>query len=360
MKVVVFAGGVGTRLWPLSRKSTPKQFEKIINDTSTLQLAVNRILPIVDSSDIYISSGKVYKEIIQEQLPQIPVQNLILEPQMRDVGAAVGLVAAIFAKNTPWEPLIILWSDHLVKNESLFRDIIKNVETILIQEKEKIVFMGQESRFPSENLGWIEYGKEVKKINGMPVFSFKSIHYRPPLDLAEEFHKSPQHVWNPGYFGTTASFLFSLYKKHAPVMYEALLKIQAAWNTNDFDQTVTRIYPELEKLSFDNLILEKIDPKEGYVIGADLGWSDVGAWEALKEALSEKENENVTKGNVMLEGSRDSLFFNYTRQLIVGIDVEELLVVNTNDVILICPKASVPKIKKLVESLAGTAHEHLT
>lgn len=360
MKVVIFAGGVGTRLWPLSRKKTPKQFEKIIGDKSTVQLAVQRVLPIASASDIFVSSGREYKEILFEQLPNIPTENFILEPEMRDVGAAVGLVTAIFDRLAPSEPLIILWSDHLVKNELLFRNVLKTVAKILEKDPNKIVFIGQSSRFASQNLGWIEYDKEVKKLGKIPVFSLKSFHYGPDSRLAEKFHKSEKHVWNPGYFGTTARFLFGLYKKYAPSMYKDLLKLRDLWGTDKFEKALGEIYPKIEKVSFDNLILEKIDPIAGLVVREDLGWSDVGAWESLKEALSERENENVTKGKVLIEDCKDSLVFNYTDQMVVGIDLEKYLVINTNDVILICPKNSVQKIKKLVNSLSGTSHERLT
>lgn len=359
MKIVIFAGGVGTRLWPLSRKNSPKQFEKIIGEKSTLQLMVDRLLPLVEPADIYISSGAVYKDILQKQLPQIPATNFILEPVMRDVGPAVGLVTAIFEKIAPREPFVILWSDHLVKNEDLFRSVLRIVSLILEKEKDKIVFIGQRSRFASQNLGWIELGEEVKKINDMKVYGFKSWHYRPNLSLAEKFHQSPNHVWNPGYFGTTASFLFNQYKEHAPLMHRKLVKIQKAWGTSQFEKTISTIYPKLEKVSFDNLILEKINPANGYVIGVDMGWSDIGAWEALKEALASNNNENITRGKVMLEDAKDSLVFNYTNQLVVGIDLDEFLVINTDDVVLVCPKTSVPKIKKLVEGLSDTPHEHL-
>lgn len=360
MKVVIFAGGVGTRLWPLSRKHTPKQFEKIVGDKSTLQLAVNRIRPIFEPKDIFISSGKIYKDVLLKQLPEIPKENFILEPQMRDVGAAVGLITAILAKISPDEPFIILWSDHLVKNELLFRKVLSLVGQILREEQNKIIFLGQKSRFASQNLGWIEFGQEVKRVDDMPLFSFKSFHYRPTIDKAIDFHNNKNYFWNPGYFGTTANFLFSLYEKFAPDMHAKLLEIQKTWGTDKFDHILQEAYPHLEKISFDSLILEKIDPKDGYVIGADLGWSDIGAWEALKEALSETADENVTKGKVALEDSSDSLVFNYANQLVVGIDLNEMLVVNTGDVLLVCPKTSVPKIKKLVENLAGTPNEHLT
>lgn len=360
MKVVIFAGGVGTRLWPLSRKHTPKQFEKIIGERSTLQLAYDRVRPIFKPEDVFISSGDRYRDVLYQQLPEIPKENFILEPEMRDVGAAVGLVTAVFQKIAPTEPFIILWSDHLVKNEALFRSILQSAGKVLTDEQDKIIFIGQRSRFASQNLGWIEFGKKLKSIDGIDLFEFKSLHYRPDIDKAESFHTSQNHAWNPGYFGTTPNFLMSLYEKYAPEMFKGLKNIQEAWGTDRYEHVLQELFPTLEKISFDNLILERITESDGFVIGADLGWSDIGAWEALKEALAEGEDENVTRGKVMLENSTDSLVFNYTEQMIVGIDLNDSLVINTEDVLLICPKESVPKIKKLVESLSGTEHEALT
>ncbi len=360
MKAVIFGGGVGTRLWPLSRKHTPKQFEKIVGEKSTLQLAVERIMPIVEPTDTYISSGVRYGDILKNQLPEVPTENFILEPEMRDVGAAVGLVAAILEKVNPDEPFAILWSDHLVKDEKLFRKILMSAALVLEKDKDRIIFIGQKSRIAAQNLGWIEFGKKEREIDGLSMFEFKSLHYRPSIEMAQEFHASGKHAWNPGYFVTTPSFLMSLYKKHAPEMYEGLMKIKDAWGTDGYGLTLAEIFPKFEKISFDNLILEKLGAKDGYVIGADFGWSDIGAWEQLKEALADSADENVTKGKTILESTRDSLVFNYTDQMVVGIDLSEFLVINTQDVVLICPKNSVPKIKKLVESLSGTEYEHLT
>jgi len=360
MKVVIFAGGVGTRLWPLSRKHTPKQFEKIVGDRSTLQLAFDRVRPIFRPEDIFVSSGVKYKETLHEQLPEIPKENFILEPEMRDVGAAVGLVTAIFQKINPDEPFFILWSDHLVKNEDFFRSILLAGNEVLENDKDKIVFIGQKSRFASQNLGWIEFGDKVRTVNDVDVFEFRSLHYRPDADRAEHFHGSVNHAWNPGYFGTTAGFLMREYQRYAPEMFERLGRISDAWGTDRYEAVLMEEFPQLEKISFDNLILEKLTGSDGYVIGADLGWSDIGAWEALKEALAPAEADNVTRGKVMLEDSVNSLVFNYNEQMVVGIDLQDLLVINTGDVLLICPKNSVPKIKKLVESLSGTEHESLT
>lgn len=360
MKIVIFAGGVGTRLWPVSRKKTPKQFEKILGDKSTLQQTVDRLMPEFSSSDIYIATGKHYEDLVREQLPQLPKNNFIFEPEMRDVGPAIGLVSVILEKHFKDEPLAILWSDHLVKNNVAFKKVLKLAEDIVKDKKSDFIFIAQKPRFANQNMGWIELGSKVEEREGINIYSFKKLRYRPKLEEAKAFFENKDFVWNLGYFVTTPNYLTSLYKYYAEAMYEKLLLLQESWGQNDYEEKLLAIYPQLEKISFDDLILVKIPENNFLVISEDLGWSDVGAWEALKEALSSSIEENVTKGDVLLESSRDSLVFNYNKQLVVGIDVSEMLVVNTKDVLLICPKTSVPKIKKLVENLAGTPHEHLT
>lgn len=361
MKVVIFAGGVGTRLWPLSRKNTPKQFEKIVGDQSMIQIAVGKLTPKFNWDEIYISTSIEYKSIVAKQLPQLPDENIIVEPATRDVGPAVGLVTARFVKESPNEPFAILWgSDHLVKKEDVFRDALSAAEKVVEKDPQRIVFIGQKPRFASQNLGYIGFGKKLNEVDGTPIYELTDFKYRPHLSVAEEYVKGGKHSWNLGYFVTTPKFLWNSFERFAPTLFTDLKLLSDAIGTNNFEKVLHKVYPEIEKISFDNAILERIDKSSGSVISVDIGWSDIGAWEALKEALSDKVDENVTKGKVLVEDSRDSLVFNYGEQLTVGIDLEEMLVINTEDVILVCPKSSVPKIKKLVESLAGTPHEHLT
>jgi mannose-1-phosphate guanylyltransferase len=360
MKVIIFAGGVGSRLWPLSRKKSPKQFEKIIGDKSTLQLAAGRLQPDFQWQDIFVATNASYEPIVQEQLPKLPPNHVIGEPVMRDVGPAVGLAAAILVKENPTEPMVILWSDHLVKKDELFRKILLASGKLVETEKDRIVFVAQKARFASENLGWINYGKEVKNLDGVSFHSFVDFQYRPDAQTAKGYFESGHHAWNLGYFVTTPKFLLSLYEKFVPNVYTGISQIADAWQTDAFEKKLQDIYPTLEKISFDNAILEKLNPANAYVISENIEWSDIGAWEALKEALEESEDKNVTQGKVLLQDTEDSLVYNYGKQLVVAIDAKELLVVNTDDVLLVCKKTSVPKIKKLVESLQGTEHEELT
>lgn len=360
MKIVIFAGGVGTRLWPLSRKNSPKQFEKIFGDKSTLQETIERLQPDFSPSDIYIATGMRYEKIVREQLSSLPHENFIFEPEMRDVGPAIGLVASRLAHDFPDEPIAILWSDHMVKNAQRFRTVLLRAQNLVKEKKSEFVFIAQKARFANQNMGWIELGEHIDTQDEVGLYAFQRLCYRPTLSQAESFLANKNYVWNLGYFVTTPRTLVSLYQKFVPEMYKDLEKIQNAYGTASYEETLKNIYEKLEKISFDDAILVKLSPTTITVLSSDLGWSDVGAWEALKEALSDSVEENVTKGNVALEDSLDTLAFNYTDQLVVGIDLKEMLVVNTGDVLLVCPKTSVPKIKKLVENLSGTPNEHLT
>lgn len=359
MKLIIFAGGVGTRLWPLSRKKSPKQFEKIIGNKSTLQLAAGRLQPDFPWANIYVSTGQAYVNTVREQLPQVPSSHVIGEPEMRDVGPAVGLMTAIFLKEGPDEPMAILWSDHLVKKDELFRKILTVAGNVVAKKRDRIVFVAQRPRFASENLGWIEYGKEVMKESGITFHSFVDFQYRPDGPTAKRYLKSGHHAWNLGYFVTTPRFLWFLYERFIPNLAKGLRSIADHWGSETFRSSLEKIYPTLEKISFDNAILEKLDPSDALVVSENIEWSDIGAWEALKEALQTSDDKNVTQGKVMLTDSRDSLVYNYTNQTVATIDMKGMLVVVTDDVVLVCPKGSVPKIKKFVENLSGTDNEHL-
>ncbi len=360
MKAVIFAGGVGTRLWPLSRKKSPKQFEKIIGNKSTLQLAAERLRPDFAWDDIYISTGMYYVPLVRKQLKNIPASHIIGEPESRDVGPAVGLVTSRLRLNDPHEPIVILWSDHLVRREETFRKILRSCAERIRKNPDSIIFVSQKPRFPSVNLGWIEFGKEIERIDGIQFFAFTDFQYRPDRDIAEKYFASGHHAWNLGYFVTTPSFLWKQYERFAPNLAGPLNEIAQTWNSDSYNEVLTRVYPTLEKISFDNAILEKLDAKHASVVSENIEWSDVGAWEALKEALETTEDKNVTQGKTMLTDTRDSLVYNFTDQLVATIDMEESLVVNTGDVVLVCKKTSVPKIKKLVEKMNGTDFDHLT
>ena len=325
-----------------------------------LQIAVHKLFPEFKWDEVFISTGTKYAPLIAEQLPSLPKENIIVEPEMRDVGPAVGLVVAQMVKTNPNEPIVLLWgSDHLVKREALFGKILRKAEKIVLNNPEKIVFIAQKPRYGNQNVGYIEFGSEIETARDISVHNFNGFQYAPPKQKAEEFAADGKHAWNLGYFVTTPALLWKLFEKFSPDLFKHLKKIHDAYGTDKYEEVLSEVYPKIEKISFDHAILEKMDPATGCVISADIGWSDIGAWEALKEALSDKVEANVTKGKIMLTNCTDSILHNETKQLIVGIDLQGLVVVSMDDVVLICPKDSVPKIKQFVQSLGGTDYEHL-
>ena len=201
--------------------------------------------------------------LFQNNFHRLPKNNIIVEPVMRDVGPAVGFVVAQMAKIHPDEPLALLWgSDHLVKKEALFRKMLKTAEKQILDEPNKIIYVGQKPRFANQNLGYIEFGNLIKTVDDFPFYEFKGFQYRPPLDKAKEFSTDGKHAWNLGYFVTTPRFLWKLFEEFSPELFKKLEKIQNAYGTNDYEKVLNEVYPTLEKISFDDAILSKMDQKD--------------------------------------------------------------------------------------------------
>ncbi len=362
MKVVIFAGGSGRRLWPLSRKRSPKQFEPIIGEQSTLQLAVDRVLEQVGAENIFISTNIAYVPILREQLPMLPERNFIGEPLRRDLAAAVGLAMThMVASAEPDEPIGILWGDNYMEEVATFRKVLAVGEQIVANGEAKIVFMGETPRFANDNLGWIGLGKRCGEVDGTSYFGFDSLTYRPELAQCQKMFAAGTHVWNTGYFITTVNYVGDKYAQHQPKMWAQLREIGATIGKDEYEETLNRIYPQLEETSFDDAVLVHLDPSDARVLHAEMGWSDPGTLYALKEALNSIEDENVTRGIVKAINSRDSLLYNYeSDKVLAGIGLDGMIVVNTEDALLVVHKDQIPLVKRLVNEMVDTELDKFT
>jgi len=353
MKVIVFAGGAGTRLWPLSRKNSPKQFGKIFNGHSTLQLAVERIANEFAYDDIYISTNERYVATVKQQLPKIPAGNIIAEPEKRDVAPAVGYNFVSLKKAGYSGSVAILWADHLIKNSTSFIWALREGEKIVKREPQKFVMIGEKPRYAESNLGWIKMGKKLKE----KLYEFKAWKYRPELNECRRMFASGEWVWNPGYWVVDLDFTLSLYQKYVPEMYRQLLVIGESLGTIREAKTLRTVYPQLEETNFDNAIVERLPPESAVVLTPSMGWSDPGTLYALKEALTEKTSDNLERGQIVGMENRDCLFINEEeKKVLSGIGLEGMIVVNTADAILIVPKDQVSKVKELVKKLENNPH----
>ena len=359
MKIIIFAGGSGRRLWPLSRQKSPKQFEPIIGERSTLQLAVDRVYDTYGGENIFISTNEKYMGLVRDQL-DIPEKNVIGEPTRRDLAAAVGLAMAHLAEATDDaqledEPVAILWGDNYMDQVDNFVKVMKTAESLLTQKKADILFIGETPRFANDNLGWIGLGAEVGKIEDQPYYGFKSLTYRPPLADCKRMFAEQTHVWNTGYFVTTIGFVQKMYAQQQPQMWGMLSEIQSTIGQSNYEETLHSIYPKLDELSFDDAILHHIAPEQALVLHAEMGWSDPGTLYALKEAINPDLEANVMKGLVIEEQAKDCLVYNYEADKLVAVaGLEGVIVVNTEDAILVVHKDQIPLVKKMVNDLEGT------
>lgn len=349
MKFIIFCGGSGTRLWPLSRHAFPKQFIKMFDGKSTFQLAVERIAPVFGIENIIISTTKAYRGYITEQVPELPLTNIIEEPEKRDLGPAVGLNLIHLKKIGYSGPVALLWADHLMDNVPEFIKSLETAEKICTEDPKKVVLISEKARFPNNNLGWIHFG-EKDQAGSSKFIGFK---YKPEFDTCEEMFKSGEWDWNPGYMVYDVDNALGLFKTFAPEVHDSLMKIYDAIGTVREAHVVSEIYPAIPKIHHDHVIAENLSSDDAVVVRSDMGWSDPGTLYALKEALVKQEAENLEMGMVASLDTTDTLLINEEKNKVVAaVGLSGMVVVNTDDVLIVVPKTEILKVTELVGRLA--------
>ena len=353
---IIMAGGAGTRLWPISRQKRPKQFQAFTHELTLLQHMVKLTSQVIAPENILVMATPEFADIIRQQLPELPTQNLLFEPARRDNGPAIAIAMLQAHLRDPEATVALLWSDHDIREPEVFA---KTLETCLAASKQSpssLVMMGAKPTHPDTGLGYIQIGKEIANYNDIPVFKVKAFAEKPDLVTATRYVSSWEYLWNVGSKIMKASEYLTAFRQIHPELESTLDTITEACKEMDQDK-IRAHYDEFPKLSDEYLFTNHI--KDLLVVPADIGWSDVGNWKTLFDVLKDRYSEQlVIKGEVISLDSKNSLIFAKDRPIAV-VGINNLVVVDDGDVILVMNKDKASRIKELTQQLENNKPELL-
>lgn len=345
--VVIMAGGRGERFWPLSRMAKPKQFLSLIGGKTMLQLTVERIKDLAGITDTYIVAGAEFKDLILEQLPQLPEENIIIEPFGRNTAAAIGLAALVLGQKNPREVMLVLPADHYISNVRNFHEVLRSA-IVAASRGEKIVTLGITPHSPETGYGYIHRGEQFDTNAGIPAYQAVQFLEKPDYTRALELLASGEYLWNSGMFIWRNDVIRAMIGKHIPSLAEGLVEIEDSLGTEHYPQKVEEVYEKLPKVSIDYGVMEQAD--NVLVIPCDFGWDDIGCWTALDRYMEKDEDGNILQGQGVLLNTTNTSIVSPDRPVAL-IGVEDLIVVNSHDSLLICHKSQAQEIKKVVQAL---------
>ncbi len=344
---VILSGGQGERFWPQSRKNLPKQFLSLTGDGRTLfQLTVERMGRLVDAQDVYVVTNEAYCDIVAQQAPDIPRENILCEPCARNTAPAVAFAAAVVAQRYGDAVMLIVPSDHIIHGKRLFMDVLR-AGAVFAEQRDALLTLGITPTYPETGYGYINFAEEPEEgfANVYPVRRFVE---KPDQKTAESYLEDGSYLWNSGMFIWRAQTLLAGLATHAPGVSALAKEIGAAAGTPGFDAAVRAAFDAVEGLSIDYALLEKAD--NVYAIPSGFTWSDVGSWYNMDAVNKADECGNVQVGRVLAANSENSTFISNGR-LIAGVGVDNLVVVETPDAVLVCDKYSAQDVKKIVALL---------
>lgn len=349
---LIMAGGKGERFWPKSRQNLPKQFLSLTNDGKTMiQLTVERILPLVDLEDIYIATNANYKQLVMEQLPGLPEQNILCEPIGRNTAPCIGLGAVHIQHKYDDAIMMVLPSDHLIKFNDIFTETLENACEVA-EEGHNLVTIGITPNYPETGYGYIKADptSAFKKSYAVECFVEK-----PSYEIAKSYVESGNYYWNSGMFIWKLSSILSNMQTFMEDTYNGLLKIQTAIGTSNEGRTLEEVFPNFVSDSIDYGIMEKAS--DIYLIPGNFGWDDVGSWLAVERVRGTDENGNALTGNIVTVDTANCTIEGHTR-LITTVGLKDLIIVDTEDALLVADKFAAGDIKKLLAKLRDSKKEN--
>ncbi len=353
MKVVIFAGGHGTRLWPVSRKSTPKPFVPLVNGKSFFQMTYQRFRKEFDPEEIFVSTEDRYVSYVRRQAPEIPRTNIIAEPERKDILAACGLATAVVNKYFPGETVLISWAKHLIAKESVFLNAVVAAGEVA-EKTGLIVSVDAKPSYPSVHNGWVKLGKTIEKINGFQIKQIEKHVEKPDEKVANELFKSRQWLINTGYRVWKTDIMLGYYKEFQPKIYEGLQKIVKAWGSKDQHKVLKSEYHKFTSDSIEYGIFEKLPGNVRATIACDMGWEDIGiSWEWFYRSLITDTKTTIVEGgaDTAFLDSQENLIYGPKGKIITVIGLSNMAVIDTHNGLLVCPLSETSKVKDLYKKL---------
>ncbi len=349
MKAVIMAGGSGTRLWPLSRKFTPKQGQPFGDHQTLLQKTYRRLRHGWTNRDIIVSTSVELFPRLRSQLPALRRNNFVLETERRDTAPAIGLVATYLHRQDPQAIMFTANADAYLKETDEYIRVVRAAGEAVLRYPNQTVLVGIKPRFPDTGLGYIKMKRQVDTIKKYELFLVDRFVEKPDARTAERYIASWQYLWNPAMFVFRVDAMLDKFRQWLPPTYKLLMKIKDAIGTSRERAAIKRLYPKMQKISIDYGIMEK-DPSM-LVIPADLTWSDIGNWGAVYEMLAPHDRANVVRGLHVTHDSQGNIIYSHTGKLIATAGVKNMIIIETDDAILVCPRDRAHDVKKLVTEL---------
>jgi len=348
--VVIMAGGTGTRFWPYSRNSRPKQFLDILGvGRSLLQMTYDRFLPFVGSDNIFIVSNEIYGELISEQLPELTQDQILLEPSKRNTAPCIAYASYKILRRNPDSILIFTPADHAIFHETQFLNTIEKA-TKYAKEGGRLITLGITPHRPETGYGYIQFYEEEVEIKKVKTFTEK-----PEIDLAKKFVESGDFLWNAGIFIWKSSDIVQSFEEIQPEMAEIFRDGKEAYYTLEEKGFIEKAYSIVKNISIDYAIMEKA--QNVYVIPGDFGWSDLGSWNALHEIREKDEDGNVIEAETILYDCKNNYIKSHSGKLVVLHDLDGYLVSDFDDVLLVCKKDDASKFKAFVTDVKADKGE---
>ncbi|HAH85979.1 MAG: mannose-1-phosphate guanylyltransferase [Armatimonadota bacterium] len=351
MFAVIMAGGGGTRLWPKSRESFPKQMHVLCGEKPLVQGMTELLQDVVGVDQVYIITNAHHAMGISRIMPWIS-DRILIDPYRRDTAAAIGLAAVYLSRVDPGAVMGVFPADHFIADTEEFGRVVKAAENLAA--KGKVVTIGITPTGPETGYGYIEYTGQTETADGKTAYHVSRFVEKPNRETAEEYLKAGNYLWNSGMFVWSIPTVLALFKEHLPGTYERLMRISDALGTDEEADVVDREYQAMERISVDYGIMEKL--KDILVIPGNFGWNDIGSWKTVAEVAQKDEQGNTVNAQSIRVDTENCLIVGETGKMIATIGVKDLVVIDTPDALLICNKDRTQDVKKVVDKLK---EEHL-